>query len=152
MVLIKLPDLNLELLAFLPRGQQLSDLLAPFLVLWPDLPQLSPSEIRTPWQSMVDGLERVLGIPPLVFFLRQLGLRVPFLTLLVGELLPSHAYYLGQGAVTRLDTARDPLAPDERRTEKNECIWGTGDVVGGLPLSGCGSTRFEYGIVEIERQ
>lgn len=57
------------------------------------------------------------------------SLEMPSLTFILWETLPRHTDNLGQGRMVRLDLRRHVLALDERRTEEDECIGGTGDVV-----------------------
>ena len=64
-----------------------------------------------------------------MLFKSGFGFGVPDLTFVVREILPSQADYLGQGTVVCLYFGRNMLAFYEGRSEKNEGVGRTGDVI-----------------------
>lgn len=70
-----------------------------------------------------------------MFFKGCLGLGMPNLTLLLGEVGPSETDNFGQGAMICLDLSRDMLTLDERRSKEDESVGRTGDVILGFLLT-----------------
>ena len=138
-VAVELLDRGVEVRALFALDEQLGDLGAAREVLRFDLAHLALLDGRLPLG--VQRAEGVLGELALVLLERGLGLRVPDLALLLGQVLPGEADDLAQRAVVRFELGRDVLVLDERRAEEDERVWRARDVVLGPLLGVRGAAR-----------
>lgn len=138
-VAVELLDGGVEVVALLALDEQLGYLLAALEILGLDLSHLS--FLGRTLALGVERTEGVLGELAPVLLERGLGLVVPDLALVVGEVLPGEADDLGQGAVVGLDGGGDVLGFDEGGAEEDEGVRRAGDVVLGLLLGVCGAAR-----------
>ena len=138
-VAVELLDRGVERGALLALDEELGDLGAAREVLGLDLAH--SALLRGRLSLGVQRAERVLGELALVLLERGLGLGVPDLALLRGQVLPREADDLAQRAVVRFDLGRDVLVLDERRAEEDERVWRARDVVLGPLLGVRGAAR-----------
>jgi len=82
-----------------------------------------------------------LGELALVLLEGGFSFRMPYLSLVMRKILPSEAYYLGEGTVIRLDLCRYVLTFDERGTKEDERIGRSWDMIFRFPLTMTCTTR-----------
>lgn len=134
-MLVKFLNSSVQLCALLALDEELCDLCASFEILGLDFAHLALDSLLLSLPASFTlrfALRRsksVFGeLSPMLRECRP-SLEMPSLTFVLWETLPCHPDNLGQGRMVRLDLRRHVLALDERRTEEDERIGGTGDVV-----------------------
>lgn len=134
-MLIKLLNRSIQLRALLALNKELGNFCAAFKILGLNFAHLALGTLRLSFPTAFTlrfALRRpksVLGELSPVLRECDPSLEVPSLTFVLRKTLPCHANNLGQGRMVRFNLGRHVLALDERRTEEDEGIRRTGDVV-----------------------